>query len=197
MDRNGTEFACGGRKGRSGMEALLIVKLIQDYARWTKSEMIIKFLDVEKFFDSMNFKKSLIEAYISGVRGRFWQCYKVINERKQCIPFIPSGECSPIEMREVFVQGSCDAVLMAWPIMDAESKKMNDPFTTDCCIDGIPINKLSFVDDVIEFNKSEKCTNERSVSNEIFEKKSRLNYKTSKCKIIAVSYTHLTLPTKA
>ena len=94
-------------------------------------------------------------------------------------------------MHEVFVQGSCDAVLMAWPIMDAESKKVNDPFTTDCCIDGIPINKLSFVDDMIEFNKSEKSVNERSISNEIFEKKSRLNYKVSKCKIIAMNVKKL------
>ena len=38
---------------------------------------------------------------------------------------------------------------MAWPIMDAESKKTNDPFTTDCCINGIPINQLSFVDDLL------------------------------------------------
>ena len=187
VDGNGTEYACGGRKERSGTEALLIVKLVQDYARWMKTPMIIKFLDVEKFFDSMNFKKSLIEAYCCGVKGRFWQCYKVINERKQCIPFVPSGECSPIEMHEVFVQGSCDAVLMAWPLMDAESKKVNDPFTTDCCIDGIPINKLSFVDDMIEFNKSEEGTNERSISNEIFEKKTRLNLKTSKCKILPMN----------
>ena len=56
VDSNGSEYACGGRKERSGMEALLIVKLIQDYANWTKTPMILKFLDVEKFFHSMNFK---------------------------------------------------------------------------------------------------------------------------------------------
>ena len=152
VDANGTEYACGGRKNRSGMEALLIVKLVQDYARWTKGSIILKFLEVEKFFDSMNFKKSLIEAYCCGVKGRFWQCYKTINQKRQCIPHIPSGECSPIEMNEIFVQGSCDAVLMAWPIMDAESKRKNDPFTIDCCIDGIPINQLSFVDDLLQAN---------------------------------------------
>ena len=104
VDANGTEYACGGRKERSGLEALLIVKLIQDYARWTKTPIILKFLDVEKFFDSMNFKKSLIEAYRCGVKGRFWQCYKTINQKRQCIPHIPSGDCTPIEMNEIFVQ---------------------------------------------------------------------------------------------
>ena len=168
-------------------EALLIVKLVQDYARWTKGSIILKFLDVEKFFDSMNFKKSLIEAYCCGVKGRFWQCYKTINQKRQCIPHIPSGECSPIEMNEIFVQGSCDAVLMAWPIMDAESKKKSDPFTIDCCIDGIPINQLSFVDDLLQATKSTESTEERNVSDEIFERKNRLNYKTSKCKIMPMN----------
>ena len=99
-----------------------------------KNETIIKFLDVEKFFDSMNFKKSLIEAYLNGVQGRFWQSYKMINMKKKCIPHIPSGKCSMIEMNEIFVQGSCDAVLMAWPIMDAENKKCNDPFSSSSSI---------------------------------------------------------------
>ena len=187
VDANGTEYACGGRKTRSGQEALLVVKLLQDYARWTKSCMILKFLDVEKFFDSMNFKKSLIEAYLCGVKGRFWQTYKVINQKRTCIPYIPSGECSPIEMNQIFVQGSCDAVLMAWPIMDAESKKKNDPFSVDCCIDGIAMNQLSFVDDLMQATKSVESTVERNVSNEIFERKSRLNFKTKKCKILPMN----------
>jgi hypothetical protein len=187
VDANGTEYACGGRKERSGLEALLVVKLVQDYARWTKSTMVLKFLDVEKFFDSMNFKKSLIEAFLSGVKGRYWQCYKVINENRRCIPHIPSGECTPIEMKEVFVQGSCDAVLMAWPIMDAESKKVNDPFSTNCCVGGVVINQLSFVDDLIEFAKGVRIVEERNISNEVFEKKTRLNFKTSKCKIMPMN----------
>lgn len=187
VDKNGTENAFGGRVERSGLEALLVVKLIQDYAMWTKNTIFIKFLDVEKFFDSMNFKKSLIEAYLSGVKGRYWQCYKTINENKTCQPHIPSGECSPIEVEEVFVQGSCDAVLMAWPLIDSESKKISDPFSTDFFINGICVNKMSFVDDLIEFTKTEDSTNERSVNNEIFEKKTRLNFKTSKCKVMPMN----------
>ena len=187
VDANGSEYAIGGRKKRAGMEALLIVKLVQDYARWTKSCTILKFLDVEKFFDSMNFKKSLIGAYLCGVKGRFWQSYKVINQKRQCVPHIPSGECSPIEMNEIFVQGSCDAVLMAWPLMDTENKLKNDPFTIDCCIDGIPINQLSFIDDLFQVTKSVEGTKEKNISNEIFEMKTRLNFKPSKCKLMPMN----------
>ena len=60
-------------------------------------------------------------------------------------------------------------------------------FSSTCCIEGIPIDRLSFVDDLAEFTKSECDTDEKSTSNEIFEKKTRLNFKISKCKIIAMN----------
>jgi hypothetical protein len=142
------------------MDALLIVKLIQDYARWTKKEVVIEFLDVEKFFDSMNYQLGLIEAYRNGVTGRHWQSYKTINSSKKCVPHIPSGKCSPIDMENIFVQGSCDAVLVAWPMVDADSKREGDCFTTDFHIEGICVNRMSFIDDLIGFNDSISVANE-------------------------------------
>ena len=111
-------------------------------------------MDVEKFFDTMNFKKALIEAYQCGVEGKSWQCYKMINEKKTCVPCIPSGKCTPIEMQNVFAQGSCDAVLMAWPLMDADSKVQSDPFMENCFVEGVLINRITFVDDLSEFAKN-------------------------------------------
>ena len=52
VDSNGTEFAFGGRSKRSVQEALLILRLIQDHAMWTGQDIFIKFLDIEKFFDT-------------------------------------------------------------------------------------------------------------------------------------------------
>ena len=83
VDEAGSEFAFGGRKERSGMDALLVLKLVQDYVKWTKKELVIEFLDVEKFFDSMNYKLALIEAYRNGVDRRYWQSYKTINSKKK------------------------------------------------------------------------------------------------------------------
>ena len=186
VDDNGSEFACGGRKERSGLEALLIVKLVQDHCRWTKTPVVIKFLDVEKFFDSMNFKLGLIQAYLSGVRGRFWQSYKVGNERKTCVPHIPSGACNPINIENVFVQGSCDAVLVAWPLMDAYSKRRRDGFSTNFYIEDIQLNRLSFVDDLILFATVEGVL-DKTVDCEVFEKASRLKFKISKCKIMPMN----------
>ena len=187
VDEAGSEFACGGRRERNGMDALLIVKLIQDYAKWTKKSVIMKFMDVEKFFDHMNYKLALIEAYKNGVHGRFWQCYKNINSKGTCIPHIPSGKCSPIEVENLFVQGSCDAVLVAWPIMDADSKKGSDCFSSDFCVEGIVINRISFVDDLMGVNANIEVASDSSVKAEIFEKKTRLHFKVSKCKTMSMN----------
>ncbi len=187
VDSVGSEFACGGRKKRSGLEALLIVKLMQDYAKWAKKKLVIKFLDVEKFFDKINYKVALIEAFKCGVTGRDWQCYKTINSKKTCIPHIPSGTCSQIEVNNVFVQGSCDAVLVAWPLMDADSKREGDCFSSNFYVEGIQINRLSFVDDLIEFNQGTDEANEKSIDSEVFEKKTRLNFKVPKCKVMTMN----------
>ena len=98
MDENGSELAFGGRKGRSVKEVLLIVRLIQDYAKWSNQPLILKFLDVKKFFDTMNYKKCLIEAHRSGIKGKYWKMYKVLNERKQCTPITPLGECPSLNI---------------------------------------------------------------------------------------------------
>ena len=40
VDRSGSEYTCGGRKNRSGTDALLILKLVQDYSKWTNKQII-------------------------------------------------------------------------------------------------------------------------------------------------------------
>ena len=90
----------------------------------------------------MNYQKALIETYNYGVQGSTWQFYKTINEEKQCVPFTPSGPCNVIKVNNVFAQESCDAVLMAWPLVDADNKQPDDPFSTKCFVDGIPINRF-------------------------------------------------------
>ena len=78
---------------------------------------------------------------------------------------------------------SCDAVLMAWPLMDVDNKRPSDPFCTNCCIEGIPINQLSFVDDLAQFTKNTDETKKRNIGNEVFEKINHLHYKVPKCKL--------------
>ena len=153
VDVNGSEFAFGGRKERSVSEVLLIVRLIQDYSEWSKQPLILKFLDITKFFDTMNYKKCLIEAYKSGVKGKYWKLYQNINKLKECVPVTPLGEAMSIEVSEVFLQGSCDAMIMAWNLVDAVNKSQYflDPVVV---INGVKIPRILFVDDMLEIIRS-------------------------------------------
>ena len=187
MDMNGSELAFGGRVKRCVQEALLIVKLIQDHARWTGESLFMKFMDVQKFFDTMNFRKALIEAYFSGLQGKDWKVYDAINKFKICIPSTPLGTCSEILMNEVFVQGSPDAVLMAWNMMDERNKKKKDNFDPNFIIEGICLHGVTFIDDIVEFARSEEEIIECIVGDEVFQSSSRLKFKPSKCKILLMN----------
>jgi hypothetical protein len=184
VDSNGTEFAFGGRSGRSVQEALLIVKLVQDHMCWTGSGVYIKFMDVQKFFDTINFKKALLDAYLSGIVGKAWNLYDVNNKSKTCIPRTPLGTGIPINVSEVFVQGSTDAVLMGWNTMDRRNKKKRDVFDPVLVVEGIDLLGLTFVDDILEMMRTVEDVETSLVSDEVFEKENRLLFKPSKCKIM-------------
>ena len=187
VDQSGSETAFGGRKGKSTMNPLLIVKLVQDHARWTKEQIIFKFMDVEKFFDSMNFHKCMIDIHNSGVQGSYWKAYENINSHVVCVPVIPSGPCTEIQVQNVFVQGSCDAVLMAWNHMDSLNKKKTDIWSKRCTIQGIDLDALTFVDDIIEIVKSQYDLLLSSARSEVFQKETRLNFKPPKCKLMVMN----------
>ena len=183
VEMRGSEYAFGGRIERSVSEVLLIVRLVQDYSHWKKEPLILKFLDVTKFFDTMNYRKCLIEAYESGISGKYWKLYAAINERKKCSPITPLGACPDINIEEVFLQGSCDAMIMAWNLVDSINKT-EDVYDPVVVIDGIEIPRTLFVDDILEIIKSFMDLNTTIVGNETFERSNRIHFKPSKCKVM-------------
>ena len=189
IDESGSEYAFGGRTERAVREVLLIVKLIQDHAKWTKQPLIMKFLDIRKFFDTMNYKTALIEAYKSGLKGKFWRIYKKINAQKLCVPQTPLGACGEIDVEEVFVQGSSDAMLMAWNLVDSYNKPAPGSLSLDpvFCVEGVEIPRLGFVDDLMELSRSVIETKVSCVADEVFENQHRIEWKPVKCKIIPMN----------
>ena len=113
-------------------------------------------MDVQKFVDTMNFRKALIDAYVCGLKSKAWKMYDLVNKFKTCIPFTPLGECTEIEVNEVFVQGSTDAGLMAWNTIDMRNKRKRDQFDSSFVIEGIDLCGITFVDDIIEFSRTEE-----------------------------------------
>ena len=187
VDESGSEFAFGGRKERSGKECLLILRLMQDHSNWSKQPMILKFLDVTKFFDTMNFKKCLIEAYKSGITGKYWRMYKATNEVKVCSPTTPLGQCEKIDVSQVFLQGSSDAMLMAWNMVDALNKKESDVCDPVFVVEGVIIPGITFVDDSLEAIRNVEDLKTSMISNECFERANRVYYKPVKCKLMFIN----------
>ena len=54
----------------------------------------------------------------------------------------------------MFVQGSSDAGLMVWKLMDEVNKTPEDFCDNSFCIEGLAINNLIFVDDIVEFSRT-------------------------------------------
>ena len=153
----------------------------------TKEQVIFKFLDVEKFFDSMNFRKCLIDLYNVGVGGTLWKAYETINKTKTCVPVIPSGPCSEIQIKEIFVQGSSDAVLAAWNHMDSLNKKKKDVWSKNCTIQGIEFDSLMFIDDIAEVCKAQLDVLLSSARLEVFQDETGLHFKPPKCKLLVMN----------
>ena len=86
-------------------------------------------------------------------------------------------------MDEVFVQGSCDAMIMAWNLVDAINKS-TDVYDPVVVIDGVEIPRALFVDDILEIVKTFFDLDVTITGNEIFEKINRICFKQSKCKLI-------------
>ena len=81
------------------------------------------------------------------------------------------------------MQGSSDAMMMAWNLVDAVNKKSSQSITFDpvCCVEEVEIPRLGFVDDLLELSRSVVETKISCVSDEVFEKQNRLMYTPSKC----------------
>ena len=60
-------------------------------------------------------------------------------------------------------------------------------FASDFCVEGVVINRMTFVDDLFGVAGSVAVTNETCISSEVFEKKTRLNFKLPKCKVIVMN----------
>ena len=88
-----------------------------------------------------------------------------------------------IEVSEVFLQGSCDAMIMAWNLVDAVNKSQYflDPVVV---INGVKIPRILFVDDMLEIIKSFAELKISNVGNEVFERTNRVELKPCKCKAI-------------
>ena len=87
-----------------------------------------------------------------------------MNVNNVYIPYTPLGEGRQIDVNEVFVQGSSDAMLMAWNLVDEINKENQDVYDPVISIEGVSIPRLVFVDDLLEMARTFMDTNVETVS---------------------------------
>ena len=92
-----------------------------------------------------------------------------------------------IDVQEVFVQGSSDAVLMAWNTMDTYNKKEHDVFNKICFFEGVKIDALTFMDDIIDISKSVQQILNCHAKTDVFQDENRFNFKATKCKLMIMN----------
>ena len=85
------------------------------------------------------------------------------------------------------LQGSSDAVLLAWNHMDTFNKKKKDVWSKNCKIQGIDLDSLIFVDDILEVAKGILDTLLSSARLEVFEDETGLHFKPPKCKLMVMN----------
>ena len=87
----------------------------------------------------------------------------------------------------MFLQGSCDAMIMAWNLIDAINKGddvISEVYDPTIIIDGVEIPRMLFVDDILEILKTFDELLISITKDETTEKTNRTEYKPSKCKVM-------------
>ena len=71
--------------------------------------------------------------------------------------------------------------------MDSLNKKKADIWSKRCTVQGIDLDALTFVDDIIEIVKNQYDLLLSSARSEVFQKETRLNFKPPKCKLMVMN----------
>ena len=87
------------------------------------------------------------------------------------------GSCSKIDVTDVFVQESSDAVLMAWNHMDLLNKKERNVWYKTCIVQEVELDALTFVDGILEVIKSHLDLILSSGRSKVFQDETQLKFK--------------------
>ena len=97
------------------------------------------------------------------------------------------GSCSKIDVTDVFVQESSDAVLMAWNHMDLLNKKERNVWYKTCIVQEVELDALTFVDGILEVIKSHLDLILSSGRSKVFQDETQLKFKSPKSKIMVIN----------
>ena len=112
LERNFSEAAGGGRKGRSTLDHLFVWQTINDNYKYINCNIIFTFLDLEKAFDKLNLRSCLLDLFKSGVKGTCLRSIYELNKKGWIQILTPCGITKEVKINENVKQGT----ILAAPI---------------------------------------------------------------------------------
>ena len=106
LEENMSPFQCGGRSGRGIVDHLFTVRALIDEARYYNRDLYMYYGDLEKCFDKLWLRDSIIEVWKAGVPAREVMLIYKMNEEANIVVDTPFGRTEKVRLREVVRQGT-------------------------------------------------------------------------------------------
>ena len=143
---NFSEFQCGGRKQRSTIDQIFIVKAILDNQKCRHQNTYMLFGDAEKCFDKLWLQDCIIDIYEAGIPAKDAMMIYNLNRKAVVSIATPVGKTDDIHIEEIVKQGTiygpklcCAATDKVNVIDETNFYKIND----------LDIKNLIYVDNIL------------------------------------------------
>ena len=178
----------GFRKGIRTEDAMFVLKTVADKYKKLGKRMYTIFIDFAKFYDTIDHHILLEKLYGIGITGNIFQVIKNMYENVQyCIKLFKNGESILTKpfVSNIGLKQGCPLSPMLANIFLIEIH--NALIQNDIEIDNIPINSISWADDLVFFSLDKASTQKALNSLCNFCQKAKLQVNIDKTKAMIIS----------
>jgi len=153
IEQEMSPFQGGGRRGRGIQDHLFTVRAIIDESRYFGRDLYVFYGDLEKCFDKLWLKDSIIELWKSGVPADEVKMIYEMNREANIVVGTPYGMTSDINVQEVVRQGT----IWGPTLCAVSTEKVNNIGTRASTRYGrsTDVESLTFVDDICGLGNNE------------------------------------------
>ena len=181
-----TPFQGGGKKNTATRDHVFMLRAAISTALHKKRPLFLTFYDVKKAYDHANPEDMLYVAWQSGLKGKLWRLTKLLNTNLTARVNTRHGKSDKFEREIGGKQGGKIMTFLFAKLMDTLVEDMRDRPDLGIDINGVEVDVLEWVDDVISFAESHSQQIETLNFINEFAKKHRLEWGPDKCKVIQI-----------
>ena len=181
-----TEGQAGGRKERSTIDQLFILKTLMRQRKEEGKRLYIVFLDIEKVYDKTWQESVLHIIWNKGIKGKIWRIIRLLNKDLNARCRVRQEKSRNIEIEGSLRQGGVLSVTLFAKMMDTLCEDLQQEGLGVKFEDFI-IPSLLLVDDVAVLAENKKEMSKMLMIIEEFRKRNRLSLSKKKTKIMIVN----------